>query len=66
MTKKEPSSFQLSRVYAEGWVAARQLPFSDPAGNAGIQNPYLNDPQRSRWRDGFAGGDGAGQQVHGA
>jgi len=40
------SAFDESRIYAEGWKAARQL--SEPP-----QNPYHREPERSRWREGF-------------
>ena len=40
------SSFEESRIYAEGWKAARQS--SEPP-----KNPYHREPERSRWREGF-------------
>jgi len=52
-----PSSFQLSRIFAEGWNAARKLPSDSPAGMAAI-NPYGREPEHSRWRDGYASGSG--------
>lgn len=41
------TSFLLSRVYAEGWNAAR-----GPEG-AKRANPYSAEPQRGRWQAGF-------------
>ena len=40
--------FLLSRVYAEGWNAAR-----GPEG-AKRANPHSAEPQRGRWQAGFA------------
>lgn len=42
------SAFRLSRIYAEGWNAARTLDRVDQA------NPYLAEPERGRWQAGFA------------
>ncbi|HVT24965.1 MAG TPA: hypothetical protein VHD95_10085 [Rhizomicrobium sp.] len=51
-------AFRLSRIYAEGWNAARKMPLTDGNGfdEAGgtILNPYKTEPQRSRWAEGFA------------
>ena len=51
------SRFKLSRIFAEGWNAARKLStgVSDgltvPARAA--LNPYASEPERSRWEEGF-------------
>ena len=42
------TSFQLSRIYAQGWNAAR-----GPEGAARI-NPYPTEPEQGRWQAGFA------------
>jgi phosphatidylserine/phosphatidylglycerophosphate/cardiolipin synthase-like enzyme len=53
-----PSAYRLSRVFAEGWNAAqkimRKLKFNGltPSEIASI-NPYGEEPERSRWTDGF-------------
>jgi hypothetical protein len=52
------TAFTLSRVYAEGWNAAKRLTASecdalDPGGIASL-NPYDTDARRQRWSDGFA------------
>jgi len=41
--------FRLSRIHAEGWVAARTLwkPGHPPV------NPYTAEPEQSRWQEGF-------------
>ena len=41
-----PAGFRESRIYAEGWNAARKS--SKPASN-----PYASDPERSRWLEGY-------------
>lgn len=51
-------AFRLSRVYAEGWNAAKKVPLLgscefDPVGSA-VPNPYATEPERSRWAEGFA------------
>ena len=50
------ASFRLSRVYAQGWNAARQLTANsrtDAVAMAAL-NPYTSEPERSRWDQGFA------------
>jgi hypothetical protein len=50
------ASFRLSRVYAQGWNAARQLTANTRADAAAMAalNPYTSEPERSRWDQGFA------------
>ena len=51
----DAASFRLSRVYAQGWNAARQLSantLADAASMAAL-NPYTSEPERSRWDQGF-------------
>jgi hypothetical protein len=49
------SSFKLSRVFAEGWNAARNLAGGDELNREAIAglNPYADEPARSRWIEGF-------------
>jgi hypothetical protein len=52
------AAFKLSRIYAEGWNAASRLSADesdglDPRGVAAL-NPYVVEPERSRWSEGFA------------
>ncbi|HWY60642.1 MAG TPA: hypothetical protein VNW15_01955 [Rhizomicrobium sp.] len=51
-----PSAFRQSRIYAEGWNAARTMSASVPSHSAEPPppNPYPSDPERSRWNEGFA------------
>jgi len=42
------AAFRLSRIYAQGWNAARGL-----EGAAQV-NPYPAEPERGRWQAGFA------------
>jgi len=47
--------FRQSRIYAEGWNAARQAP-QDIADNSQAMadlNPYRAEPERTRWNEGF-------------
>jgi ribosome modulation factor len=51
------TDFRLSRIYAEGWRAARNRPASEcdrlePQHVAQL-NPYADEPARSRWTEGF-------------
>jgi hypothetical protein len=44
------AAFRHSRIYAQGWNAARVVTLKGgPPGN-----PYLSEPERSRWNEGFA------------
>jgi len=54
MTADEFVQFELSRVYAQGWNAARTLPASSDSEAAANLNPYISQPKRGRWCDGFA------------
>jgi len=44
------AAFRQSRIYAEGWNAARSA--SQKAGET-VPNPYTKEPERSRWLEGF-------------
>lgn len=48
------SDFQLSRIYAQGWNAAR----TGRAKQDAARNPYAADPERTRWLEGFAAASG--------
>jgi len=50
------TSFQLSRVYAQGWNAARRLPADARLDAKAIAklNPHMSDPERTRWSEGFS------------
>lgn len=55
----QSSEFALSRIFAEGWTAARGklTEAGEIAGpDASARNPYAADPQRGRWDDGFKAG----------
>ena len=45
------SAFQYSRIYAQGWNAAR-------SGTAKVaaRNPYPAEPEQSRWQQGYTAG----------
>ena len=51
------SAFKLSRVFAEGWNTARKLSVRARDGLTlhaiGELNPYLSEPERTRWTEGF-------------
>jgi len=48
------SEFRLSRIYAQGWNAARTLVKSgDDAADAAKLNPYRSGSERARWHEGF-------------
>jgi hypothetical protein len=46
---QKATPFHLSRIYAQGWNAARSAWKADGAP----ANPYDTDPERSRWQTGF-------------
>ena len=47
------SAFRRSRVYAQGWNAARG-PRTGGAPRKDAGNPYLSDPEKCRWKEGYA------------
>ena len=53
----ETSAFQLSRIYSQGWNAARQLLAAGKsdldAKDAAARNPYPPGQERTRWMKGF-------------
>jgi hypothetical protein len=51
----DQAAFRYSRIYAEGWKAARSL-LNAGANLADIQamNPYQSGLERTRWSEGFA------------
>lgn len=51
-TKVTP--FRLSRIYAQGWNAARM----GRVGGHVPANPYTVEPERSRWQAGFSSAQG--------
>jgi hypothetical protein len=46
------TEFQRSRIYAQGWNAARTAG-PDGLSDAVARNPYSTEPERSRWNEGF-------------
>jgi hypothetical protein len=56
----DPTSFELSRIYAAGWKAGREALARNPdevaaAAEADSLNPYQTSPERDRWGEGFEG-----------
>jgi hypothetical protein len=47
------SAFQRSRIYAQGWNAARG-PRTGSAQRQDVVNPYSTEPEKSRWNEGYA------------
>lgn len=51
-------AFRLSRIYAEGWNKAKRISLNEngefDAAQLAALNPYITEPQRSRWAEGFA------------
>jgi hypothetical protein len=55
MTPLSPEAlFQRSRIYAQGWNAARTRSLESRKAKAPV-NPYSAEPERSRWAEGYAG-----------
>ena len=56
----EPSAFELSRIYGQGWNAAKQLLADGPEDLDPKQtttlNPYKSVAERTRWSKGFEEG----------
>ena len=53
-----PSSFAYSRIFAQGWNAARRSPLTGgaEAQKVAAKNPYKTAHERARWDEGFAKG----------
>jgi hypothetical protein len=51
------ADFRLSRIYAQGWNAARAL------HGAESPNPYASDPERQRWQTGFSDAQASGKRA---
>jgi len=53
----ESSAFQLSRIYSQGWNAARKLLAAGKsdldANMAAARNPHLTGEESARWTKGF-------------
>jgi len=51
----DKTAFRYSRIYAEGWKAARSL-LNAGANLTDVQalNPYQSGLERTRWSEGFA------------
>jgi hypothetical protein len=45
------TEFQYSRIYAQGWNAAR---VDSTTSKAAAGNPYPSGPEHTRWQEGFA------------
>jgi hypothetical protein len=50
---KTISPFRQSRIYAEGWNAARKQSAEGAAVTVVRLNPYSTEPEQSRWAEGF-------------
>jgi hypothetical protein len=44
------SAFRRSRIYAQGWNAAR----APRTGALPVVNPYPSEPEKGRWDEGYA------------
>jgi len=45
-----PQTFRSSRIFAEGWNAARTHSVASPGE---YENPYAPGPEHTRWNEGF-------------
>ena len=55
MTQMSPEDqFRQSRIYAQGWNAARAWALGPDAAKPAA-NPYTSEPDKSRWDEGYAG-----------
>ena len=52
------TAFRHSRIYAEGWNAARSSHLNAGRPAQAPRNPYANEPERGRWLEGFTQGQG--------
>jgi len=56
------SAFRYSRIYAQGWNAARG-PRTGAAQHKDAVNPYAREPEKSRWDEGYANALRSNQHV---
>ena len=56
------SAFRHSRIYAQGWNAARG-PRTSGALHKDTVNPYASEPERSCWDEGYANALRSNQRV---
>jgi hypothetical protein len=49
----DSSAFRRSRIYAQGWNAARELRTGGVL-RKDVINPYAAEPEKSRWDEGYA------------
>ena len=47
------SAFRYSRIYAQGWNAARG-PRTRSTLRPDVANPYSSEPEKCRWNEGYA------------
>jgi hypothetical protein len=52
----DTSAFRLSRIYAQGWNAARQARLDNAKPEDVATGPYAADPERACWQRGFSEG----------
>jgi hypothetical protein len=51
----DQNAFRFSRIYAEGWKAARSLlKMSDKVAEMQALNPYRSGLEQAKWSEGFA------------
>ena len=55
------ADFRLSRIYAQGWNAAR--PLSTRGRFQKVINPYKSEPERDRWDKGYANALRSNRQI---
>ena len=48
------SAFRRSRIYAQGWNAARAPHTGGARPKRDVINPYPSEPEKSRWDEGYA------------
>lgn len=63
----ETTSYELSRIYASGWMAGKKYDHQDPE-EIDSSNPYQLPDERARWDKGFRdaafGTDRAADRSH--
>ena len=69
MSAPKTNDFQLSRVYGQGWSAAKKLLADGRAAGQSQSaklNPYRDDEERVRWAKGFEEGVASRTGSHNA
>jgi hypothetical protein len=59
-------AYQLSRIYGQGWKAAKEMLLDHPEGPRAPENPHETVEERARWSKGFEDALSSSTGAHGS